>query len=208
VHNIQKSKNLKAVEDEFEWTEQVVFEKVMPEDEQRKQWELLLLLLLLSQNTQVWKTAMKQLQEVYGMTGEFDDLKANFVNRQATSTASGISKTVFKRVREVIQNDLNTGVRDLRQIKLDIAGMLKDQKEWKIDQIAQTEVARAYGEAQMQMYKDNHVEKVIWLVGSAPCEICRENADKVVTLGQSFPSGHTNEPVHPHCRCSVEPYPY
>jgi len=208
IRDVKKAYVKKDIGDDIDLTDEAVFEQVMPNREQRDQWKMLLYLLILEKNTQVWKTAQKQMDEVYGLPSELNDITANYISRQAVQTASGISDTTFNRVRQIISNDLDSGVRDLREIKNNISYLLNDQKEWKIDQIAQTEIARAYGEAQYQTYRDNKVEKLIWLNGSNPCTICQQNGDVIVETGKTFPSGDMHEPVHPNCRCSVEVYPY
>jgi hypothetical protein len=177
----------------------------MPDKEKRQQWETLLLLLVLQNNTQIWKTNLKQLNEVYGLDITLDNLTENFISRRATFTCKSVSDTVYKTIKGVINKDVAKGVTDLGQIKKDIGFLLSDQKAWKVDQIAQTEVSWAYGEASYKTYEQNKVEKVQWLCGAAPCEICAGNAGQIVQIGQTFNSGHTHEPVHPHCKCSVLP---
>ncbi len=191
--------------EKFEYTDDQVFEKIMPDKEKRQQWETLLLLLVLQNNTQIWKTNLKQLNEVYGLDITLDNLTENFISRRATFTCKSVSDTVYKTIKGVINKDVAKGVTDLGQIKKDIGFLLSDQKAWKVDQIAQTEVSWAYGEASYKTYEQNKVEKVQWLCGAAPCEICAGNAGQIVQIGQTFNSGHTHEPVHPHCKCSVLP---
>lgn len=208
IRDIKKKSISKAVEDDFEWSDEVVFDKVMPNKEQQRQWQTLLTLLIISQNTSVWKTALKQLEEIYGYKSEISDLTSNFISREATKSASSISKTVFNKVRSIINNDVTSGIRDLRAIKDDIAFLLADQKEWKIDQIARTELANAYGEVQMQTYRDNHIEKIIWIAGTNACEKCKQNDGIIRKTGYAFPSGNIQTPAHINCACDTNPYPY
>lgn len=191
--------------EQFEYTDEQVFEKIMPDKEKRKQWEALLLLLILTNNTQIWKTATKQLKEVYDLDIGIDDLTANFISRRAVFSAKSVSDTVYKTIKEVINNDIINGITDIKQIKKDIGFLLSNQEAWKVEQIAQTEMAWAYGEASYKTYQNNGVKQVEWLCGSNPCEVCAENGGVVVEIGQSFPSGDIHEPVHPNCRCSTLP---
>ena len=206
--DIKKAPIKKEAEDpaeKFELTDDQVFEKIMPDKEKRKQWEVLLLALVLKNNTQIWKTNLKQLNEVYGLDITLDGLTENFISRRAVFTAKSVSDTVYKTIKGVINKDVKGGITDIGQIKKDIGFLLADQEAWKVEQIAQTELSWAYGEASYKTYIQNKVLKVFWLCGGAPCEVCAGNSGEVVEIGQTFRSGHTHEPVHPNCRCSVLP---
>ena len=210
IRDIKKSPIKKELEtddtaEKFEYTDEQVFEKIMPEKEKRKQWEMLLLLLLLQNNVQIWKTNTKQLNEIYNLDVEMDDLTENFISRRAVFTAKSVSDTVYKNIKNVINKNVVAGVTDLGQIKKDIAFLLTDAKSWKVEQIARTELSWAYGEASYRTYQDNGIEKVQWLCGSNPCETCQLNCGQVIEINKLFASGHIHEPVHPSCRCTVLP---
>ena len=70
--------------------------------------------------------------------------------------------------------------------------------------IAITEQNRAMSAATIQRYKDAELEKMEWHV-SDPCDKCAQNAGAVVPIGTSFPTGATQPPQHPHCRCVLLP---
>jgi hypothetical protein len=70
--------------------------------------------------------------------------------------------------------------------------------------IAITEQNRAMSAATIQRYKDADLEKMEWHV-SDPCPKCAQNAGVEVPIGTSFPSGNTQPPAHPHCRCVLLP---
>ncbi len=70
--------------------------------------------------------------------------------------------------------------------------------------IAITEQNRAMSAATIQRYKDANLEKMEWHV-SNPCDKCAQNAGAVVPIGTSFPTGATQPPQHPHCRCVLLP---
>jgi SPP1 gp7 family putative phage head morphogenesis protein len=208
IADIRKAPIKKELEDpaeQFEYTDEQVFEKIMPDKEKRKQWEMLLLLLVLQNNTQIFKTNLKQLNEVYGLDIQMNDLTENFISRRAVFTAKSVNDTVYKTIKKVINDDVKNGITDIGQIKKDIGFLLKDAKAWKVEQIAQTEMAWAYGEASYKTYKENGIEQVQWLCGSDPCEVCATNCGEIVKLNAMFSSGHIHEPVHPNCRCSVLP---
>lgn len=70
--------------------------------------------------------------------------------------------------------------------------------------IAITEQNRAMTAATIQRYKEANLEKMEWHV-SDPCDKCAQNANVEVSIGASFPSGDTQPPAHPHCRCVLLP---
>jgi hypothetical protein len=41
--------------------------------------------------------------------------------------------------------------------------------------------------------------------GGGACEKCAQNANKIIPLGGTYPSGNTQPPAHPHCRCNLRP---
>ena len=70
--------------------------------------------------------------------------------------------------------------------------------------IAITEQNRAMSFGSIQRYKEAELEKMEWHV-SDPCDKCAQNANVEVAIGDSFPSGATQPPAHPHCRCVLLP---
>ena len=70
--------------------------------------------------------------------------------------------------------------------------------------IAITEGQRAKIEANINSYVANGVEQIEWTTND-PCPECQDNDGKIVTLGEDFPSGDQQPPVHPNCQCDVIP---
>lgn len=70
--------------------------------------------------------------------------------------------------------------------------------------IAITEQNRVMSAATINRYKEAELEKMEWHV-SDPCDKCAQNANVEVVIGTSFPSGNTQPPAHPHCRCVLLP---
>jgi len=70
--------------------------------------------------------------------------------------------------------------------------------------IAITEQNRAMSFGTIQRYKEAELEKMEWHV-SDPCDKCAKNANVEVIIGQAFPTGNTQPPAHPHCRCVLLP---
>lgn len=70
--------------------------------------------------------------------------------------------------------------------------------------IAITEQNRAISAATVDRYRQAGLQQMEWLVFQ-PCDKCKENANKKVPIGSPFPSGDTQPPAHPHCRCALAP---
>jgi SPP1 gp7 family putative phage head morphogenesis protein len=70
--------------------------------------------------------------------------------------------------------------------------------------IARTETARAMVAASLERYTADNIQSLEWLVGD-PCDDCAKNEGVIVPLGDQFPSGDTEPPVHPNCLCDIAP---
>jgi hypothetical protein len=124
---------------------------------------------------------------------------------QAGATIKGMNETTVSRVGTVIADGLRRGAssgslaKDL--VQSGIEGLLADPS--RALAIANTEMSRALNVSSMNYYTDSGVEKVEWLALEA-CELCGQNADAgAIPLGEVFPSGDTEPPGHPNCRCGI-----
>ena len=70
--------------------------------------------------------------------------------------------------------------------------------------IAITEQNRVMSAATINRYKEAELEKMEWHT-SDPCDKCAQNGGVEVVIGQDFPSGNSQPPAHPHCRCVLLP---
>jgi SPP1 gp7 family putative phage head morphogenesis protein len=70
--------------------------------------------------------------------------------------------------------------------------------------IAITESNRAISAATIARYQEAGLSEMEWQT-SDPCDECAENDGEVVPIGGVFPSGDTQPPLHPHCRCALLP---
>lgn len=71
--------------------------------------------------------------------------------------------------------------------------------------IAITEGQRAKISANLDSYAANNVEQIEWTVNDPEDADCLDNDGKIVNMGDEFPSGDTQPPVHPNCQCDVIP---
>lgn len=70
--------------------------------------------------------------------------------------------------------------------------------------IAITEQNRAISAATAARYEEAGLQEMEWTTFD-PCDICAGNDGVTVPIGGAFPSGHTQPPAHPHCRCALLP---
>lgn len=71
--------------------------------------------------------------------------------------------------------------------------------------IAITESNRAISVATMERYREAGLEQQEWQVSDLACDDCEDNDGEIRAIGEPFPSGDTNPPVHPHCKCALLP---
>jgi SPP1 gp7 family putative phage head morphogenesis protein len=73
--------------------------------------------------------------------------------------------------------------------------------------IAVTESSRVMNASALNRYREAGIKDAQWMVvfGGGACEKCAQNAGKIVPLGGTYPSGNTQPPAHPHCRCNLRP---
>ena len=70
--------------------------------------------------------------------------------------------------------------------------------------IAIAESNRAVSAATVARYRDAGLAEMEWTTFD-PCPICAQNDGQTVGIGAPFPSGHTQPPAHPNCRCALLP---
>jgi len=66
---------------------------------------------------------------------------------------------------------------------------------------ARTETARASSASQHATLESLKLAKWQWAVQESGCDICQDNDDAIVDIGDNFPSGDDCPPAHPNCRC-------
>lgn len=151
-----------------------------------------------------WKPGHRAAEALLRPKGGLDAL----LRRTKPITIQGISRTSRERIGTVLADALGLGLTDVSVAKeiiaLGIRNLSKDPQ--RALSIATTEMNRAMSVASMDSYAELDLERVEWFALEG-CEYCEENADAgPVPLGSEFPSGDTEPPAHPNCRCSILPY--
>jgi SPP1 gp7 family putative phage head morphogenesis protein len=133
---------------------------------------------------------------------------------QTNASISGMDATTLDRLGTVLADSLNTGasvsataqdiVREglASSLKVGLENVLQDAQ--RAMTISRTEISRALNVSCRENYQELGVEKYEWLA-LEPCDDCEENDGEIVSMGDEFPSGDTEPPVHPNCRCTILP---
>lgn len=151
-----------------------------------------------------WKPGHRAAEALLRPKGGLDAL----LNRTKPITIQGISQTSRERIGTILADALGLGLTDKQVAKEFIAagirGLSKDPQ--RALTIANTEMNRAMSVASMDTYNELGLDQVEWFALEG-CEYCEENAEAgPIPLGSEFPSGDTEPPAHPNCRCSVLPF--
>ena len=145
-----------------------------------------------------------------------------FADRLASRgvTLQGIDNTTTDRIGTILSRGLEDGLSP-QIVSSDVAGVLIDSRtDWaatleerltqiqqdtrRAETIARTEMAQAVADEKISRYAELGVEQVQWMVVN-PCDICADNDGEVRAIGDEFPSGDTQPPVHPNCNCDILP---
>ena len=129
---------------------------------------------------------------------------ANLLDRNSRSvTIKDIDNTTLDRIGTRLADGLVVGATDtvIAQSLRDVVG-----DPQRALMIAQTEMNRATSVATIDNYNDLGVEQVEWFALDG-CELCEGNAEAgPQPIDGEFPSGDSEPPAHPNCRCSLLPW--
>lgn len=130
----------------------------------------------------------------------------NWLKEHALADATSIIETAKDEVRRRISDGVDNGL-SVQEISDMIASFFDTQSEWRALRIARTEVISGYAQGSIEAYKQSGVvEKKQWLTNGATDDLCLENqAQGPIPLDESFASGDDAPPLHPNCRCVLQP---
>jgi HK97 family phage portal protein len=122
--------------------------------------------------------------------------------------AKFFSETFNQTTAEALLKELGAGVEaneSTAELSERIARFYDGVASFRSERAARTEVSASSNFGAKEAYMQAGVEKMQWLVVQ-PCPICETNAGEVRTIGDGFPSGDEQPPVHPNCVCALLPY--
>lgn len=136
---------------------------------------------------------------------ESSDVLNRFVESRAQMFAESINGTTREALLTSIKEGLDNG-EGLDGIENRIASVYGIAKGSRTQTIARTEASAAGNEASKAAYQQGGIEQWQWVVVSPEDTGCLENDGAIVKIGDAFPDGDTQPPVHPNCECTTIPY--
>lgn len=138
--------------------------------------------------------------------GLADREAARWARQYSFELVKGINDTTAQRlqvaVSEAIEN--GEGVYDLGRRLRGVDGAFGANRA---DAIAITETTRAHAQGQITSAQTAGAYGTEWMTANdeivRKCPICWPNHEQVRAFGDPFPSGHTEPPGHPRCRCYI-----
>lgn len=117
-------------------------------------------------------------------------------------------RDIAKKMQRYVQADAKTLVVEYPNMMERIGDMLPDDLSYEALRLARTEMASAYGEAEIRTAEEApYSEGIKWELSNAgvACQTCRDNAERITDLGVG--SYRTDElptyPAHPNCMCKL-----
>lgn len=127
-----------------------------------------------------------------------------FIPKRAQYFAETINDSTREELLSSIQQGIDAG-ESLNELSTRIANIYGKAKDYRTDMIARTETAAASNFGSIEAYKQAGVESHQWIVVDPQDDDCLENDGEIVKIGDSFPNGDTEPPVHPNCQCTTIP---
>lgn len=165
--------------------------------------------LVLTFGTEAIKDSIERNADDFKLPKISPDNVIRWLGERADYAADSVTLSLYDRAREIIAGNLADDVTDLDEIKADLIAIFKDEKAYRVERIARTELITAYNKAAVEEYRESGlVEQIKWITAEDDRvdEECSLNENKTVKIGESFPSGDEQPPIHPNCRCDVIPY--
>lgn len=139
--------------------------------------------------------------------GDFDpnvQTLTQFVAARSKYFAETINGTTSEDLLTSIKQGLDAG-EGLSDIEQRVADVYSIATGSRTQMIARTEVSAASNQGAKSAYQQSGIEEWQWAVVNPEDDDCRENDGAVVKIGDSFPDGDVEPPVHPNCECTTLP---
>jgi len=128
----------------------------------------------------------------------------SFIEKRSQYFAETINNTTREDLLKTIQQGIDSQ-EDLDQISKRVADIYEKAQDFRTDMIARTEVAASANFGATQGYLQADVTDHQWIVVFPDDEDCLENDGVITAIGDAFPNGDTEPPVHPNCQCTTIP---
>ena len=152
------------------------------------------------------------------------------IEQQIAKLQRGTGKGLEASLRSLVGDGLEKGetITELSERIQEWArrnGDIDRQIKWRARTVARTEASRALNEGQVGAWQESGIRRVKWSVAPNPCDFCRQmgrrgvsqpidepffnqgdqlNLDVLGTLNFDY-GAVKSPPLHPNCRCTLEP---
>lgn len=126
----------------------------------------------------------------------------DFVKSRATFFSQSINDTTKNTLLDAIKKGNDSGMSNTEivdQVKSIYVGI----SDHRAKTIVRTEISASANFGSVEQYKQAGVTHHEWLVVHPEDDDCLVNEGVVVKIGENFPSGVDNSPVHPNCQCTT-----
>jgi SPP1 gp7 family putative phage head morphogenesis protein len=104
-------------------------------------------------------------------------------------------------LRKVLVRGLDEGL-SIPQMRDAMTEQIDGLKGYQAERIAITEAVRAREEARRIVHEEAGVQREVWVVADAPCDICDPLAGQVFNIDEG-----PRPPLHSNCKCGRDPAP-
>lgn len=146
-----------------------------------------------------------------GVRAEFNLRNGLFLGtlaKRGSWLLKNIDQTTLEALQEQVVDAIKEGL-TATEIQASITARFEDDiNPYRAEMITRTEFAHAATKAQRKTFEKSGIKRWTWSQppGDEDDE-CTDNDGESVAIGEPFPSGDTEPPLHPNCKCAVVPVP-
>lgn len=130
---------------------------------------------------------------------------AKFVKDRAKYFAETFTKTTQEKLFAELQAGLEAN-ESTAELSERVAQFYDGEASYRSERTARTEISASGNWGAQDAYEQAGVKEMEWLVVNPEDEDCLINNGEHVKIGEAFPSGDAQPPVHPNCVCALIPY--
>lgn len=127
-----------------------------------------------------------------------------FIEKRASLFSESINDTTKAKLLTSLKDGAEKG-ESITALKSRVESIYDDARGYRAKMIARTEISASANFGAVEQYKQAGITKHEWQVVDPQDDDCLVNAGVTVKIGDSFPSGNDNSPVHPNCQCTTIP---
>jgi HK97 family phage portal protein len=141
-------------------------------------------------------------QTIGGNEIELNKRVRDFIEERANLFSTSVNETTKNSILDLVSKADEEGA-SYNDVLNSVKDIFVGASESRVKTIARTEISASANFGAMEAYRQAGVKYVEWQVVNPKDEDCLINMGQVVKIGENFPSGHDNAPVHPNCECTT-----